>query len=139
MSLRYMFNLLRPRVTTSVCVRLKTTEPEKKVVIYDAFNSVAKKNKSSYIQMINMFIESDSRRRGHVEFIYAALGYLDEFGVNKDLDVYKALLEVLPKGRFIPTNIFQAEFMHFPKQQQCAVDLLEKMEDNGTNHYLIIT
>ena len=33
----------------------------------------------------------------------------------------------------IPTNVFQAEFMHYPKQQQCAIDLLEKMEDNGTN------
>ena len=31
----------------------------------------------------------------------------------------------------IPTNVFQAEFNHYPKQQQCAIDLLEKMEDNG--------
>lgn len=27
--------------------------------------------------------------------------------------------------------MFQAEFMHYPKQQQCAIDVLEQMEDNG--------
>lgn len=71
------------------------------------------------------------RRRGHVEFIYAALRHMEEFGVHKDLEVYKSLIDVLPKGRFIPQNIFQAEFMHYPKQQNCAVDVLEQMENNG--------
>lgn len=89
------------------------------------------KNKDTYVKVIKMFEEQDTRRRGHVEFIYAALARMREFGVQKDLEVYKALIEVLPKGKFIPTNIFQAEFMHYPKQQQCAVDLLEQMEDNG--------
>lgn len=56
---------------------------------------------------------------------------MEEFGVNKDLSVYKALTDVMPKGKFIPTNIFQAEFQHYPKQQQCIIDLLEQMEDNG--------
>lgn len=27
--------------------------------------------------------------------------------------------------------MIQAEFMHYPKQQQCVIDLLEQMEDNG--------
>lgn len=46
-------------------------------------------------------------------------------------ETYKKILDILPKGKMIPTNVFQAEFMHYPKQQQCAIDLLEKMEDNG--------
>ncbi|GLV45109.1 ECSIT [Carabus blaptoides fortunei] len=56
---------------------------------------------------------------------------MESFSVHKDLEVYKSLIDVLPKGKFIPTNIFQAEFMHYPKQQQCAIDLLQQMEDNG--------
>ncbi|CAD6992329.1 unnamed protein product [Ceratitis capitata] len=54
-----------------------------------------------------------------------------DFGVEYDLEVYKALINVMPKGKFIPTNVFQAEFMHYPKQQQCIIDLLEQMEDLG--------
>lgn len=34
-------------------------------------------------------------------------------------------------GKFIAENMFQVEFMHYPKQQQCAIDVLEQMEDNG--------
>ncbi|XP_053608129.1 evolutionarily conserved signaling intermediate in Toll pathway, mitochondrial [Plodia interpunctella] len=104
---------------------------DKRVAMYDPFSTKVKKNKETYLQVIKMFEGNDIRRRGHVEFIYAALGRMKEFGVQKDLEVYKALVEVLPKGRFIPQNIFQSEFMHYPKQQQCAVDLLEQMEDNS--------
>lgn len=81
--------------------------------------------------MIKIFESKDKHRRNHVEFIYAALKNMDAFGVQKDLATYKALINVMPKGKFIPQNIFQAEFMHYPKQQQCIIDLLEKMEDNG--------
>lgn len=31
----------------------------------------------------------------------------------------------------IPRNIWQVEFMHYPRQQQCGIDLLEEMENNG--------
>ncbi|XP_028027108.1 evolutionarily conserved signaling intermediate in Toll pathway, mitochondrial [Bombyx mandarina] len=101
-----------------------------KVAVYDPFANKPKKNKDTYLEAIKMFENQDNRRRGHVEFIYAALARMKEFGVHKDLQAYKALVDVLPKGKFIPSNIFQAEFMHYPKQQQCAVDLLEQMEDN---------
>lgn len=104
---------------------------EKRVTIYDPFVTAPKKDKKTYIEAVKMFEKQDNRRRGHVEFIYAALSRMKEFGVHKDLESYKALVEVLPKGKFIPTNIFQSEFMHYPKQQQCAVDLLEQMEENS--------
>jgi signaling intermediate in Toll pathway protein len=95
------------------------------------FENIKDKNKNTYLDMIRIFNTRDVHKRGHVEFIYAAMKYLEEFGVHKDLEVYKSLVDVFPKGKFIPTNIFQAEFQHYPKQQQCAIDLLEKMEDNG--------
>ncbi|KAJ3650243.1 hypothetical protein Zmor_021941 [Zophobas morio] len=97
-----------------------------------SFENVENKNRDTYLDMIRIFINRNHvYRRGHVEFIYSALKNMESFGVQKDLEVYKALIDVLPKGKFIPTNVFQAEFMHYPKQQQCVIDLLEQMEDNG--------
>ncbi|KAK8749243.1 hypothetical protein OTU49_015751 [Cherax quadricarinatus] len=37
----------------------------------------------------------------------------------------------MPKGKMIPRNVFQVEFMHYPKHQQCAIDCLDQMELNG--------
>ncbi|XP_032523810.1 evolutionarily conserved signaling intermediate in Toll pathway, mitochondrial [Danaus plexippus] len=122
-------NILRFRTLNINLRRFKSSES--KVVTYDPFVNKPKKTKQTYLEVIKMFEDQDTRRRGHVEFIYAALSRMNEFGVQKDLEVYKALVDVLPKGKFIPVNIFQAEFLHYPKQQQCAVDLLEQMENNG--------
>jgi signaling intermediate in Toll pathway protein len=49
----------------------------------------------------------------------------------RDLESYKKIMDVFPKGKMLPQNVFQAEFLHYPKQQFCACDLLEQMEDNG--------
>ncbi|XP_065072996.1 evolutionarily conserved signaling intermediate in Toll pathway, mitochondrial [Ochlerotatus camptorhynchus] len=95
------------------------------------FEHVSTKDKKTYIEMVRVFEGRSVHRRNHVEFIYAALKHMEEFGVHKDLEVYKSLINVMPKGKFIPTNIFQAEFMHYPRQQQVIIDLLEQMEDNG--------
>lgn len=122
-------NIIKARSTNILFQRWKGSE--KQVTTYDPFMAKPQKTKETYLEVIKMFEGQDTRRRGHVEFIYAALSRMSEFGVQKDLEVYKALVDVLPKGKFIPSNIFQAEFMHYPKQQQCAVDLLEQMENNG--------
>lgn len=108
-----------------------TTENPRNLAIKSDFNSTKQKTKNVYLDTIKIFNNRDIHRRGHVEFIYMAMKHMEEFGVHKDLDVYKALIDVLPKGKFIPQNMMQAAFMHYPKQQQCAVDLLEQMEDNG--------
>lgn len=99
--------------------------------VRNPFAAASDKTKESYLTMVEIFNERDIHRRNHVEFIYAALRNMADFGVEHDLDVYKALINVMPKGKFIPTNFVQAEFMHYPKQQQCIIDLLEQMEDLG--------
>ncbi|KAG4069895.1 hypothetical protein HA402_009602 [Bradysia odoriphaga] len=112
----------------------KTNESDvfdNKLMVRDAFDSIADKNKNSYLAMVDIFLDRDVHRRNHVEFIYAALKNMESFGVHRDITVYKALMNVMPKEKFIPRNIFQAEFQHYPKQQQCMIDLLEQMEDNG--------
>lgn len=99
--------------------------------VRNPFAAASEKTKDVYLSMVNIFSERDVHRRNHVEFIYAAMKHMSEFGVEHDLEVYKALINVMPKGKMLPKNVFQAEFMHYPKQQQCIIDLLEQMEDLG--------
>lgn len=121
----------------SVGARARCKESERSearaVLTLNSFDKISDKTKEAYLDMVDIYTTRDVHRRGHVEFIYSALRHMEEFGVHKDLDVYKSLINVLPKGKFIPTNVFQAEFMHYPKQQQCMIDLLQQMEDNGKN------
>lgn len=129
MALNLLRRFLRPNNYYTVCHRCKTKQTD--VIVFDNFKRSEKKDRKTYLDMIKIYEQTETRRRGHVEFIYAAMRCMEEYGVNKDLEVYKKLLDVLPKGRFVPTNIFQAEYMHYPKQQQCAISLLDQMEDNG--------
>lgn len=89
------------------------------------------KTKATFNKSIDVFIKSDVRRRGHVEFIYAALKKMPEFGVERDLAVYNKLLDVFPKGVFVPRNFIQRMFNHYPRQQECGVQILEQMENYG--------
>ncbi|XP_037116486.1 evolutionarily conserved signaling intermediate in Toll pathway, mitochondrial isoform X2 [Syngnathus acus] len=89
------------------------------------------KNEASFAEALRAFAEADVRRRGHVEFIYAALKKMPEFGVERDLAVYNQLLDVFPKEVFVPRNFIQRMFNHYPRQQECAVQLLEQMENYG--------
>lgn len=104
--------------------------PKVEVVSADNFNNVQEKNKQTYLDMLRIY-KMEKYRSGHVEFINNAIKHLDEFGVNEDLETYKRLIQVLPAGKFVPQNYLQSEFMHYPKHQQCIIDLLQKMEDNG--------
>uniref|UniRef100_A0A2P2I4Q4 Evolutionarily conserved signaling intermediate in Toll pathway, mitochondrial n=1 Tax=Hirondellea gigas TaxID=1518452 RepID=A0A2P2I4Q4_9CRUS len=61
----------------------------------------------------------------------AALKNMEEFGVHKDLEVYKKLLDIFPKVKMIPQNMWQVEFSHYPIQQDCAIDVLGQMEHWG--------
>lgn len=97
----------------------------------DIFDNVKGRDKQSFTLAIEVFCERDVHLRGHVEFIYVALRQMKGFGVHKDLESYKKIIDVFPKGRMLQTNMFQVEFLHYPKHQQCAIDILEQMEENG--------
>lgn len=109
----------------------QTQTDDRNLMVRGSFENISQKNRQTFVTMIKLFETRDVHRRNHCEFIYAALKNMREYGVHRDLTVYKALLDVMPKGKFIPTNMFQAEFSHYPKQQQCIIDLLEKMEESG--------
>lgn len=99
----------------------------------DLFEQVARetKTKATFNKVVEVFVKADVRRRGHVEFIYAALKKMPEFGVERDLAVYNKLLDVFPKEVFVPRNYIQRMFNHYPRQQECAVQILEQMENYG--------
>ncbi|KAM9827649.1 evolutionarily conserved signaling intermediate in Toll pathway, mitochondrial [Neosynchiropus ocellatus] len=103
------------------------------VVLDDLFEQVtgSNKTKASFNKVIEVFNKRDVRRRGHVEFIYAALKKMPEYGVERDLAVYNKLLDVFPKEVFVPTNFIQRMFYHYPRQQECGVEVLEQMETYG--------
>lgn len=108
-------------------------EKEDKAVVRReaAFAEVKQKTRASFLSLIEHFEENSPNRRGHVEFIYASLKVMKEFGVEKDLEAYKKLLSVFPKDKMVPKTSFQIEFMHFPLQQNCAVRLLDQMDEYG--------
>lgn len=99
----------------------------------DLFELVASESrtKATFNKVVDVFVKRDVRRRGHVEFIYAALKKMPEFGVHQDLAVYNKLLDVFPKEVFVPRNFIQRMFNHYPRQQECGVQLLEQMESYG--------
>lgn len=102
----------------------------KKTVYFDEVKKDLR-NKNAFRRAIGTFLTRDIRRTGHVEFIYAALKRVREFGVHKDLDTYKDLMNIFPKGRYVAQNMWQMEFQHYPRHQECGLDILCEMESHG--------
>ncbi|XP_014777169.1 evolutionarily conserved signaling intermediate in Toll pathway, mitochondrial isoform X1 [Octopus bimaculoides] len=111
-------------------------EKEKRLIIHsqDYFDQFAEKEKNRAMfkaAVDGYIIKENVYRRGHVEFAYAAVNKLKAFGSERDLSSYKKILEVFPKYKMIPKNAWQVEMMHYPKQQQCVIDMLDTMERNA--------
>ncbi|XP_005091035.1 evolutionarily conserved signaling intermediate in Toll pathway, mitochondrial [Aplysia californica] len=104
----------------------------KALSIFDDEANTRGRNKEAFLVAVSKYISKETLyRRGAVEFVYAGLQEMKTFGVVRDLASYKALLQAFPKGKMIPRNAWQVEFMHYPRQQQCAIDMLEQMEVNA--------
>ncbi|XP_065311174.1 evolutionarily conserved signaling intermediate in Toll pathway, mitochondrial [Dermacentor albipictus] len=95
------------------------------------FKSEDQRNREGFIEVIERFKLGNENRRGHVEFINVATRFVTEFNVEKDLEMYKMLFDLFPKGKYTPRSIVQAEFFHFPYHQHCGVRLLDTMESHG--------
>ncbi|XP_005405725.1 PREDICTED: evolutionarily conserved signaling intermediate in Toll pathway, mitochondrial [Chinchilla lanigera] len=89
------------------------------------------RDKASFVRAVQSFGQHNVRKRGHVDFIYLALRKMREYGVERDLAAYNLLLDIFPKEVFRPRNIFQRIFIHYPRQQECGVAVLEQMENHG--------
>ncbi|KAL8164590.1 UNVERIFIED_CONTAM: hypothetical protein K2H54_054024 [Gekko kuhli] len=106
-------------------------DTEKSLVTTDNLFERGVKTKATFQEALDIFCKRDIRRRGHVEFIYVALRKMKEFGVESDIAVYNKILDVFPKEVFIPQNFIQRMYNHYPRQQECGIQVLEQMETNG--------
>ncbi len=88
------------------------------------------RSKEGFIELIHNFRHKDKQSRGHLSFLYAAIKYIDHFGLQKELDVYNELLDVFPKYKFTNKTLFDAIWAKPHPQIDCALDLLTLMEDN---------
>ncbi|XP_001607437.2 evolutionarily conserved signaling intermediate in Toll pathway, mitochondrial [Nasonia vitripennis] len=102
-----------------------------KALVLHAFENARKKEKETFLECLRMYQNQPGIKQERVPFIYTALKYMEEFGVHKDLSVYKQLIDIFPKQKMIPSNLFQGMFLYYPKEQYCATAVLEQMEDNG--------
>ena len=65
-------------------------------------------NQERFSAAIDDYHRKERLRLGHMEFIKLALMRLEEFGLQKDLLSYTRLIDVFPRGKFNPKNIFDA-------------------------------
>lgn len=77
------------------------------------------------------FLVRDKHRRTHLKFISTALEKVDEFGVQKNIQIYKDILDLFPKGRFVNRTLFDALWPRRTPQMELALRILQKMEDEG--------
>lgn len=57
---------------------------DEKLSAPNRFERTEDKSKETYLELLNHFRVRETHKRGHVEFIYAAMKYMKEFGVEKD-------------------------------------------------------
>ncbi|XP_032321618.1 evolutionarily conserved signaling intermediate in Toll pathway, mitochondrial isoform X2 [Camelus ferus] len=91
----------------------------------------AAQDKASFVRAVQNFTQHNVHKRGHIDFIYLALRKMREYGVERDLAVYNLLLDIFPKEVFRPRSIIQKIFIHYPRQQECGIAVLEQMENHG--------
>jgi len=103
---------------------------ERRISAY-GFDTTDQRHKEYFMDALAHYKQTETLRRGHVEYIKTALKHMERFGVHKDLEAYKALMDVFPKVKLIPQNMFQRAFDHYPIHQDTAVELLDQMERNG--------
>lgn len=88
--------------------------------------------KATFLDTIELFkIRSGSSRRGFNDFILAALKEMRAYEVEDDLEAYKALLSVLPRGgRLKATSILHADVGAYMQQQATVTRLLLQLNAN---------
>lgn len=114
-------------ISTTPIVRITESQVKKDVAIKDKYFDQDIKNKETFLELLEVF-KSKNYKTGHIEFIYAALNRMEDYGVEEDLECYKQIIDVMPKGKMMSTNMWLVEFEYFPKHQDCILDVISKME-----------
>ena len=87
--------------------------------------------RDKFTSALDAYLSLEKYRRGHVKFIKEGLGRMDDFGLQKDLVSYNRLIDLFPRGHFNNKRFFDTLWPRSYPQTELALDLLQKMEDNG--------
>ena len=96
-----------------------------------ARKSTEEEPREKYAKALMYYKKREKDSRGHMKFIKFALHQLEEFGLQDDILTYNRLIDIFPKDRFKPKNIFDAFWPVPHPQVDVALDILQKMEENG--------
>jgi len=88
-------------------------------------------HREQFYLAIDKYLEKEKYRRNHVQFILAAARRMNEFGLNKDLEAYNKLINVFPRGKFLPRRMIEAFWPISRPQMELCLEILTKMEENG--------
>ena len=115
--------------------RLPTTTVEFTSSYNRLLDSVKEKKgltkREQFYLAIDKYLEKEKYRRNHVQFILAAARRMNEFGLNKDLEAYNKLIDVFPRGKFLPRRMIEAFWPISRPQMELCLEILTKMEENG--------
>ncbi|KAA3673399.1 evolutionarily conserved signaling intermediate in Toll pathway [Paragonimus westermani] len=90
--------------------------------------------KCAFLHAIRVYLLRHGKtKRGFNQFARNALEKMAEYEVTEDLECYKAILQLFPTGRMVVTSFLQAEWGHFPRQQNTVISILQQM----TKHHVI--
>ncbi|KAF5405856.1 Evolutionarily conserved signaling intermediate in Toll pathway mitochondrial [Paragonimus heterotremus] len=111
----------------------EVTPPERRSMTISRSESRRMK-KRAFLHAIRVYLLRHGKtRRGFNQFARNALEKMAEYEVTEDLECYKAILQLFPTGRMVVTSFLQAEWGHFPRQQNTVISLLQQM----TKHHVI--
>ena len=80
---------------------------------------------------VNEFKKREKYRKGHVEFVKLAVQRMEEYQLQKDINVYNQIISIFPVGRFAPRRMLDSIWPRSLPQLELSLDILTKMEENG--------
>lgn len=80
---------------------------------------------------VNEFKKREKYRKGHVEFVKLAVKRMEEYQLQKDINIYNQIISIFPKGRFAPKRMLDSLWPRSLPQLELSLDILTKMEENG--------
>lgn len=80
---------------------------------------------------VDTFKKKEKYRKGHVEFVNLAIKRMEEYQLQKDVNVYNQIISIFPKGRFAPKRMLDSIWPRSLPQLELSLDILTKMEENG--------
>ena len=126
-------NIYEPKVdlgnTRGISVNHMTKENATSALLRQCLSE--QPDKQGFFKAVDVYVDRNKKRHGHMEFIVTALKFIEPYGLSKDLGVYNKLLDVFPKDKFVNRSLFDAIWPKQHPQMNLALDILTKMEWQG--------